>query len=257
MILSTDFDGTISPFDPEVRVSPELFEAIERLVDRRGAVWVINTGRDWKSLAETMSRKGFPRMPDWVVLIEREIYRVNGEGLSPHKPWNTGCREAHRELFENCREAFKQIESSVSNLPDLQIIVDSGSPIGLIAHSPAQAEVVAARLADILQGYENLAAVRNDIYFRFAHTGYNKGTALVELSRHLGVAKEKVFAAGDHYNDLEMLKGTNARMLACPSNAICAVKRQVLSEGGYVSEMEADLGTLDAMRHYGLVTSWS
>ena len=44
--------------------------------------------------------------------------------------------------------------------------------------------------------------VRNDVYARFSHAAYNKGTALAELTRRLGLHSRTVFAAGDHLNDL-------------------------------------------------------
>jgi hydroxymethylpyrimidine pyrophosphatase-like HAD family hydrolase len=52
----------------------------------------------------------------------------------------------------------------------------------------------------------HLAVVRNDVYIRFAHDAYNKGTALREIARRLNVTPEETVAAGDHHNDLPMLE---------------------------------------------------
>jgi hydroxymethylpyrimidine pyrophosphatase-like HAD family hydrolase len=92
--------------------------------------------------------------------------------------------------------------------------------------------------------------VRNDVYARFSHEAYNKGTALAELTRRLGINSESVFAAGDHLNDLPMLSREHARWLAAPSNAVDAVKNQVREEGGYVSDLSHGRGVAAAMKYY-------
>ncbi|MBL9126804.1 MAG: hypothetical protein JNL97_04115, partial [Verrucomicrobiales bacterium] len=54
-LISTDFDGTIfAEFE-----NPPIPTSLQRLLDmlrRRGAAWVINTGRDLPSLLETLAR---------------------------------------------------------------------------------------------------------------------------------------------------------------------------------------------------------
>jgi hydroxymethylpyrimidine pyrophosphatase-like HAD family hydrolase len=78
--------------------------------------------------------------------------------------------------------------------------------------------------------------VRNDIYARFSHAAYNKGTALAEIARLLGVAAEEIIAAGDHFNDLPMLSRRHAQWLIAPGNAVPCVKQAVLAAGGFVAE---------------------
>jgi len=92
--------------------------------------------------------------------------------------------------------------------------------------------------------------VRNDVYARFSHADYNKGTALAELTRRLGLRREEVFAAGDHLNDLPMLTADYARWLAAPSNAVEAVKKAVREQKGFVSEFSHGDGVADAIKYY-------
>ena len=92
--------------------------------------------------------------------------------------------------------------------------------------------------------------MRNDIYARFSHAAYNKGTALAELSRRLGLTRDSVFAAGDHLNDLPMLSREYARWLAAPSNAIDQVKETIQRESGYISQLSHGNGVADAMKYY-------
>ena len=96
----------------------------------------------------------------------------------------------------------------------------------------------------------DLALVRNDVYARFSHVGFNKGTALAEIARRLGVAREHIFAAGDHLNDLPMLSGEFARCVAAPDNAVPAVKELVRKQGGYVSHQPWGHGVARALEHF-------
>ena len=70
----------------------------------------------------------------------------------------------------------------------------------------------------------NLQVMRNDVYARFCHTAYNKGTALAEIARRLALGPQHTLAAGDHLNDLPMLSRNYAHFLVAPANAVEAVK---------------------------------
>ena len=95
--------------------------------------------------------------------------------------------------------------------------------------------------------------MRNTIYLRFCHEAYSKGTALAELARLTGVGHGEIFAAGDHYNDLPMLDGVHAQWVACPGNAVEAVKIAVARAGGFVAEGACSVGILEALRHFKAV----
>ena len=91
---------------------------------------------------------------------------------------------------------------------------------------------------------------RNSVYLRFCHVDYDKGTALAELGRLLEIPVGSIFAAGDHYNDLPMLDGRAAKHVACPANAIAAVKQTVRAAGGHVSAAEDGYGLVDALKRH-------
>lgn len=95
-----------------------------------------------------------------------------------------------------------------------------------------------------------LSVVRNDVYARFSHADYNKGTALAELSRQMGVTADEVFAAGDHLNDLPMLELKYARWLATPSNAVEPVKTVIRERGGFISTRACGDGVAEGLEHY-------
>jgi len=124
---------------------------------------------------------------------------------------------------------------------------DAFSPFCLIASSNGEADAIHHFLNDYCSGVPQLAVVRNDVYARFSHHAYNKGTALAELRRRLGVEVDEVFAAGDHHNDLPMLSLNLARWLAAPSNAAHAVKEAVRRQQGFVSQYPHGEGVADAL----------
>src|SRR5205085_1731689 len=91
---------------------------------------------------------------------------------------------------------------------------------------------------------------RNTIYLRFCHADYHKGAALGELARLIQIPRERIFAAGDHHNDLSMLDGRFAAMPACPANAIDEVKQAVRAAGGYVGSRDYGAGVYEALVHF-------
>jgi hydroxymethylpyrimidine pyrophosphatase-like HAD family hydrolase len=98
--------------------------------------------------------------------------------------------------------------------------------------------------------FSQLTVVRNDVYARFSHVAYNKGTALAEIGRRLGVQPTQTLAAGDHLNDLPMLKSEFATFLVAPNNAIPQVKEVVTRQRGFVSELGCGNGIADGLAHY-------
>ena len=131
-----------------------------------------------------------------------------------------------------------------------RIYEDPYSPFCLIAGNNLDADAVHAYLTEYCLRVPGLTVVRNDVYARFSHDAYNKGTALAELTRRLGLDSEVVFAAGDHLNDLPMLSRVHAGRLAAPSNAVEAVKKAVRQQGGYVSQLSHGWGVADAIKYY-------
>jgi hydroxymethylpyrimidine pyrophosphatase-like HAD family hydrolase len=92
--------------------------------------------------------------------------------------------------------------------------------------------------------------VRNDVYARFSHVGYNKGTALSELGRRLNISAKNILAAGDHLNDLPMLSSEHARYLVAPRNAVPSVKSLVKSQSGYISHLSHGHGIADGIEFH-------
>jgi len=248
-LLSTDFDGTLfAEFE-----NPPIPQELEQLIgdlQADGAKWVINTGRDMSSLMESLGRAGIKIEPDYLVLVEREIHCHQDSQYLALEEWNNACELAHAEVFARLNQDLPGIVAWIQKRFHARIYEDAYSPFCLIAGNNADAEIIYSYLSEYCQAVPHLTVVRNDVYARFSHDAYNKGTALAELSRQLGLGPESVFAAGDHFNDLPMLMRKYAGCLAAPANAIDQVKQTVLEQDGYVSELSHGRGIAQAIKHY-------
>lgn len=248
-LISTDFDGTLfAEFEnPPI---PKRLVALLRDLQSRGAKWVINTGRDMSSLMETLARAQIGIQPDYLVLVEREIYQHDGVRYAPVAAWNEACARDHAALFARVRPDVAGLMDWVNANFQATVYEDAYSPFCVIAGNNGEADRIHERMTDFCARFPQLTVVRNDVYARFSHAAYNKGTALAELSRQLGLPRDQVFAVGDHWNDLPMLKAEFARCLAAPQNAVAEVQEAVASQQGYVSRSSCGNGVAEALEHY-------
>src|SRR5437762_6432433 len=218
-LISTDFDGTLFAEFENPPIPVELQQLIGDL-QKRGAKWVINTGRDMYSLMEALGRSGISIEPDFLVLVEREIHFHEESQYVGHHEWNSKCAQAHAELFRHVQTDLPRIVAWINARFHARIYEDPYSPFCLIAGNNGDADVIHRYLDEYSRTIPNLTVVRNDVYARFCHAAYNKGTALAELTRRLGLNCDAVLAVGDHLNDLPMLLSCYARCLAAPDNAV-------------------------------------
>jgi HAD superfamily hydrolase (TIGR01484 family) len=248
-LLSTDFDGTLFAEFENPPVPLKLQKIIGDLQDQ-GAIWVINTGRDLSGLMEALGRSHLSVKPDYLVLVEREIYCHENSQYVQLADWNRDCSHAHAELFLRVREDVPHLMAWVNERFSATVYEDPYSPFCLIAERNEDADVIHEFLNLYCEKIPNLTVVRNDVYARFSHSGYNKGTALAELSRRLGIPAENVLAAGDHLNDLPMLLNRYAKYLVSPANAVETVKIQVREQKGYISKLSHGHGIADGIEFH-------
>src|SRR5256885_3423358 len=107
-LISTDFDGTLFAEFENPPVPPELQQIIGNL-QAQGAKWVINTGREMASLMEALARAKIAIEPDYLILVEREIYFHQESCYVGVEEWNAGCTQAHSELFATIRGDLPRI----------------------------------------------------------------------------------------------------------------------------------------------------
>ncbi len=248
-LISTDFDGTLHA-DFENPPVPLDLQALIGDLQGRGAKWVINTGRDLSSLMEGMARARLSIRPDFVVTVEREIHVHAGHKYEELDGWNQQCRTDHEKLFQRVRGDVERLIAWIDQRFQATLYEDAYSPFCLIAGNNADADAIQQFLETYCAEVPELTVVRNDVYARFSHVAYNKGTALAEIARRLGVSRDHIFAAGDHWNDLPMLSGDFARCVVAPDNAIAPVKELVRRQNGYVSHQPWGHGVARGLEFY-------
>lgn len=248
-LISTDFDGTIFAEFETPPIPPALVGLIADL-QARGAKWVINTGRDMSSLMESLGRAHIHIQPDYLVLVEREIFERKGHQFVSVAHWNEACSRDHQVLFERVRADVPALVNWINARFEASVYEDSHSPLCIIAASNGDMDEIHARLDDYCRDIPGLTVVRNDVYARFSHGAYNKGTALGEITRLLGLTRAQVFVAGDHLNDLPMLVREFAHYIATPANAVPAVLEAVTRERGFISCRSQGHGVHEALAYF-------
>lgn len=248
-LIATDFDGTIYEMADGQHV-PELLDWLRR-AQAAEAKWVVCSGRVLNEDFEKALRplNGDP-LPDYIVTVEREIQVRHNDWYRPDDAWNSRCRAVHDELFAKARAVLDDAREWVKQRPLKKLFADEWSPLVFSVLSDTDADEIHRELRRRCEAVPGLTVVRMMRAFRFAHRDYSKGSVLGEIARRLGLARHEVFAVGDHFNDLSMLDGTHAGLLAAPSNAIPEVKAAVLKAGGYVASEPSGRGVLEALRFF-------
>jgi hydroxymethylpyrimidine pyrophosphatase-like HAD family hydrolase len=247
-LISTDFDGTLFSDYAHPPVPKRLQELLGKL-QLHGVKWMINTGRDMTGLLEVMARSHMAIRPDFLGCVERELYVHEGNLYKPLGDWNASCARAQAEVFAIVQQDVPRLFDWVKNRYSATVYEDPYSPFCLVAENNKDADVIVAYLEEYCRTIPNLSVVRNDVYARLSHGDFNKGTVLSEVARTLQIPTEQVVAAGDHLNDLPMLKRQHARWLLAPANAVDEVKMAILSQDGYLSDHVCGMGILDGLRH--------
>lgn len=232
-------------------LDPECMELIGEL-QQQGAVWAINTGRSVDLLESGLADFEFPIRPDFILTIEREVFRpgTNGDKWVPFGDWNERCARDHAELFSSAQSTLAEVVDFVTQKTKAQLLYHSEGLEGLRAANEEEMNRIVEFIEQARDPKSKFHYQRNTIFLRFCHADYHKGTALAELARLIEVPRENIFAAGDHHNDVSMLNGEVAGMPSCPANAIEEVKTAVRDAGGYVAKHNHGAGVREALEFF-------
>jgi len=250
-VLAFDFDGTLHDPAEQPPVPTEFFEMLPGLRREHAVVWGINTGRSLPQVLEGLRESRFQFQPDWVVAREREIYFPARFGRwRPHHAWNRPCEKQIHGLFKSARELLDSIRRQVEQATGALWVAIDGEPAGIITRTDEDMEWIVGKMRLLAAAEPLLSWQRNSVYLRFGHRDYQKGSSLSEVARHFGLGPARCFAIGDSHNDLEMLDPRHAAMVACPANAVAAVRQHVAAIGGYVAQAAHGAGVIEAVRHF-------
>jgi HAD superfamily hydrolase (TIGR01484 family) len=250
-LLSLDFDGTMVSRVSEPVLNRECMELIRDL-QKQGAVWAINTGRSVDLLESGLTDFEFPIRPDFILTSERDVFRPgsNGSKWEAFGDWNARCAREHAELFSSAQSILTEVVDFVTQKTKAQLLYHSEGLEGLRAENEDEMNRIVEFIEQARGKDTKFHYQRNTIFLRFCHADYHKGAALGELARLIDVPREKIFAAGDHHNDISMLNGDVAAMPACPANAIDEVKSAVRSAGGYIAQHQHGAGVHEALQFF-------
>lgn len=248
-LLSTDFDGTLVGYPLRLSCPTPLAEALEASKSA-GAAWVVNTGRSLEYLDEGLVEFAPPHPPDFAIVNERHIFENRTGRWMPLGDWNDRCDLEHHRLGCLSAPALRQILKHAARSLSFEVIEDSEFPSGVVTRDEETMEELVRLLHPLAEEHPDFDFQRNAIYMRFSHRDYSKGSALRELARAAAIARPAILAVGDNHNDLSMLDGEVAGMVACPGNAIEEVREAVRNAGGWVSEHPDALGTAEAIFYF-------
>ena len=250
-LLSTDFDGTLIGHEPDARTAASLADALTSL-RKQGAVWAVNTGRQLWFALEGLEHARLPHDPDFVLTSERDIFRRAGEGSwEAFGDWNARTEEKTVDLFSKARHVLAAIEETAAKGEGIEMLYEHGRVAGLMTADTVTMDRMVEVIRQTAANVPEFSFNRNHVWMRFAHREIHKGSALGELARLLAIPRTEVLAIGDHHNDIPMLDGSSAAMVACPANAVREVKDVVRAAAGYISPHPWGEGVADAIRHFG------
>lgn len=219
----------------------------------RGAVFAIVSGRSLVEAIEGIHRCGLRDIPDYLIVWEREIYLPNKfRRWIDCGNWNKRCRKEHRKLFRTSRKILARIQDYVETESQAKWVAEPEEPAAIIASNNEELDHICDFIEHEIRSspLKYLSYERNSIYLRFAHANYNKGTSITALGKILEIPVERTFAIGDNHNDLSMLNGQVASMVACPANSVDSVKSTVRSCGGLIATKDAGAGVAQAIDHF-------
>lgn len=248
-LLCFDFDGTLVDHAGEPPFHPVLGDMLKEF-RRRGAAWVVNTGRSLHQTLQGLGQHGLFLLPDFIIAQECEIYRPGFfSAWRDFGSWNRRARKAHHDFVGKHRKFLSDVRRHAVESGAEFLSGDLGQ-VGIVGQDDAHLDQICLYIDETAANYPDVGYHRNGRYLRFSHRAFSKGSALSELGRLLGIPPQRIFAAGDNYNDVSMLDVNVAAQIACPSNALDPIKDWVGSQGGFICSRPASEGMIEALEYF-------
>ena len=249
-----DFDGTVMVYDEEPGFfHPEVIEALNRLPER-GVNWYSNSGRCYESqleILESCRKHGLKNLPVALLCGESFVFERSGDAYVGLEPWNSYAEKVQKRFHQQLQDKIRpQLGVWQKYVKPENMFMQEMSTYFMVEEGSAAYEELGRRYAAVVEELGEGIFMKNGCWLFAQPDGVNKGVVLEQYLKKTGLKPAEVLAIGDHENDLSMLDGRTAGRTGCPGNAVEKVKELVGRTGGYVSETEGPLGTLDVINCY-------
>lgn len=256
-LIAFDLDGTI--LEPDGTIAEECAGEIIRLTGL-GVHCVVASGRGVDFQQDLLQEQGLARHFSALIGDERWIH-LNAPAadrsdvameLQPLEPWNTDTRRRWAELEPSSEAWARKLEDWAASQGWSSVVSDHDQSMArglrsVRGPSGEQAETMMRWLQQQL-GDGPLWCNANGSLVHIYDCSRDKGTSLLALAEHFGIAPEQVLAIGDGFNDRPMLDGRHGLQAATLANAIPEVQGWVTAAGGQVASGERGNGVAEILR---------
>ncbi len=253
-LVCTDIDGTLlDAGNPDFTSLVSFKRTLDLMRRQWGTKWAIVTGRHRRVMTPILdSFLGFQLIPDFVVLEDAYVYRFNRRtGWHSFLRWNLRIRWKRARLWRRGRRNLQLWEERMQRqFPEM--VVRSHETVDLWMEFPDRdsAEGGESVLKQMTAESVDFEVFRWGKELFLAPSVGKKGEAVSFIADNLGLSADQIFAVGDGANDVNMLEGWAAGMVACVSNAPREIKRIVRHANGHVANQSVTAGVVESLEYF-------
>jgi hypothetical protein len=261
-LLFFDIDGTVLS-EGEHRYVPESTKKAITLLQRKGHLCFINTGRSWSEIHDNIASLGF----DGFVCGCGTYIRYHDEILLAHQLSQKLADTVYEALHSHRLEWLLEGQHAIyySNLPYTTHIGDFHReyhalfPDRCVDYPPEMRGLLFDKfcicskedsdLSGFMDRFQNDFSFidRGNHFYEVVPTGHSKASGIQFLMDYFGVPQEDTIAIGDSSNDMPMLEFAGLSIAMKKSDAI------VLTTADYITDTVENDGIYKAMKHFDLI----
>jgi len=252
-LVVTDLDGTLLWTEDGAEDLAAFRELLEQARRAWRTKWVIATGRNVQTTHPVLCQfRGLGLQPDYLILEDGQIYRrTERDAMAPFWWWNCRINRRRKRLVKRWRSQVRAWHDELLALyPAATDFSRNGMHVWFRFEDPDNAAQAETFLRNNTRSFDEFYVFRWDLELGLVPTAGTKGEALRKLARSLNIHPSTVFAVGDGPNDVSMLDGCPAGLVACVANAAPEVKQAVTGAGGHIGKHDGPKGVVEALRAF-------